>query len=296
MNVREVKESARQWVELNLEKWPGLAAAHLVGSVAAAPNDDPFPAHKDVDVHLVFAEGSEMLVPRGPFLHPIEAEYCGLMIEAGIKPAAEYGSADAVLSNPEIADHLLAESTLYDPGGLLAALRPVVQEQFARCCWVQARCAHERAGFAGVLGLAGGAEAHFGPAIAPNLAGYAMISCVAELCVATLRPVTTGGRSWLVARQVLDSQGRLDLYREWMEIFGLSRVTRADAAAFVDQATDAFDHAVEVKRTPFPFGHKFHRHLRPYFVETCKSLLPTAIRRWRLGSPSPTSSQARRSW
>jgi hypothetical protein len=273
MNARAVKQVAKQWVQDNLQAWPGLRAAHLVGSVAAAPDDVPFPAYKDVDMHLIFDDSSDMLVPRGPFLHPIEAEYRGLMIEAGLKPLADYRSPEAVLANPEIADHLLADSTLHDPDGLLAALRPAVQEQFARRRWVQARCEQERIGLSGSLSIAGMAESRMGPAAAIGIAGWASMRLVAELCDATLRPVTTGGRSWLVARQILDSYGRLDLYEERLALFGLARITAWQASAFVKQATEAFDRALPVQRTPMPFGHKFHPHLRPYFVDTCRSLL-----------------------
>jgi hypothetical protein len=48
---------------------------------------------------------------------------------------------------------------------------------------------------------------------------------------------------------------------------------RGEASGETDRAANAFDHAVTVKRTPVPFGHKFYPHLRPYFVETCRSLL-----------------------
>ncbi len=273
MNAGEVRQAAKEWVAENVSAWPGLRAAHLVGSVAAAPDDAPFPAHKDVDMHLVFDEGSSMLIPRGPFLHPIETEYRGLMIEAGIKPVADYRTPEAVLANPEIADHLLADSTLYDPDSLLAGLRPAVQEQFACRRWVQARCQAERAGFAEALGMAEMGDIRFSPAAVTGIVGWASMSLVAELCVATLRPVTTGGRSWLVARQILDSHGRLDLYEERLALLGLAGSTAGQAAAFMEQATEAFDRALEVQRTPMPFGHKFHAHLRPYFVETCRSLL-----------------------
>ncbi|HEX9115854.1 MAG TPA: hypothetical protein VGA61_07280 [Anaerolineae bacterium] len=155
MNAGEVKQAAKQWVAENLAAWPSLRAAHLVGSVAAAPDDAPFPAYKDVDMHLIFDEGSPMLISRGPFLHPIEAEYRGLMIEAGLKPVADYRSPEAVLANPEIADHLwptarsmtltacwracalLCRSSLSAAAGCKRAARP--SEQGSRRPWAWQR-------------------------------------------------------------------------------------------------------------------------------------------------------------
>lgn len=93
-------------------------------------------------------------------------------------------------------------------------------------------------------------ETHFGPAAVTQLAGWASMSLVAELCAATLRPVTTGGRAWLAAREVLGSHGRLDLYAERLMVLGLAGMTEGQAVAFLEQATEAFDRALEVRRTP----------------------------------------------
>src|SRR5262245_61907940 len=106
MKGHEVKQTATAWVEANRAWWAGLQAAHLVGSAAGAPAEAEFPAYKDVDVHLIFEEGAPMLIPQNPFAHLVETEYEGLLIEAGLKPSGDYGSPEAVLANPEIADHV----------------------------------------------------------------------------------------------------------------------------------------------------------------------------------------------
>lgn len=67
---------------------------------------------KDVDMHLIFDEGSPILTPRGPFPHVLETAYKGLMLEGGYKPITEYASAVVVLANPEIAHHLTVDSIL----------------------------------------------------------------------------------------------------------------------------------------------------------------------------------------
>ncbi len=68
MNVREAKQTARTWVDVNLREWPGLRAAHLVGGITTMPADAPFPAAKDVDLHLILDEGSPALRRMGGFV------------------------------------------------------------------------------------------------------------------------------------------------------------------------------------------------------------------------------------
>ena len=273
MRAHEAKQTAIQWVKVNLETWPGLRAAHLVGSLAGTPDEAEFPSYKDVDILLIFDDDAPMLVPKGPFADNIETEYQGLLIEAGLKPVSGYRSPEAVLANPEIAHHLLVNSTLYDPDGLLEALHGLVKRDYARRHWVQVRCDYEREGFLGILGMAQGAERRMGPAAMANLTGYSLTYLVAMLCVVTLRPPTTGGRSWLRAREILYSWGRPELYGHWVSLYNLQSVTPEQAAERIDEAAALFDLAVVVKRSPHPFGHKMHVHLRPYFIETSRALL-----------------------
>jgi hypothetical protein len=93
MNAGAVKPIAREWVESNAGQWPGLRAAHLVGSITTLADPTPFPPYKDVDIHLIFEASSPMLVPQGPFAHPIETAYQGLLIEAGLKSVMSQGVA-----------------------------------------------------------------------------------------------------------------------------------------------------------------------------------------------------------
>src|SRR5215204_5479445 len=120
MNVGYVKKTVKRWVANNVDRWPGLRAAHLVGGITAKPDDADFPVYKDVDMHLVFDEGSPALRHEGPYPHLLEVSYQGLAIESGLKSVDLYRSPETVLANPEIAYHLTVDSVLYDPSRLLA--------------------------------------------------------------------------------------------------------------------------------------------------------------------------------
>ncbi len=146
MNAHQAKLAARSWVEAQIGGWPGLRAAHFVGGITTMPDEAPFPAHKDVDLHLIFDEGSPAQDGDGPFGTLIEVAHGGVSIEAGVKSVAEYQSAEVVLANPEIAHHLTLDVVVDDRGGLLRELQPEVRREYRRRRWVSARIEHERRG------------------------------------------------------------------------------------------------------------------------------------------------------
>ena len=84
MDVQQATQTARCWVEANSGRWPGLRAAHLVGGITALADDALFPAEKDVDLHLVFAEGSPMLADEGNRFGILEETFGGISLEAGM--------------------------------------------------------------------------------------------------------------------------------------------------------------------------------------------------------------------
>lgn len=290
MNAGQAKQSARAWVEANRERWPGLRAAHLVGSITTMVDDAAFPADKDVDLHLIFNDGDPALHGGNPWLSLIEETYAGIMIEAGLKSAADYRSADAVLANPEIAHHLTVDSVLYDPNGLIGDLQAVVRRDYRRRRWVCARLAHERRGLAEALGLLASARAAWGASAEVNLLGYTMTFATAALGVASLQPPRMGSRTLLRLREQLARHDRLALYDALLATFGLDNVDPAGVEGYLREATEGFDLALAIReraKSPEaifgPFQHKLHRHLRPYFLGACRSMLTEGHHREALG-------------
>jgi hypothetical protein len=279
MDVARAKQTAREWVEASRGQWPGLRAAHFVGGITSLPDNAAFPAYKDVDLHLVFDEGSPALRAEGPFLNVLEVSYGGLSIEAGVKSVAEYRSADVVLCNPEIAHHLTVDSLLYDPSGLLRGLQEGVRRDYPRRRWVLARVDFERHGLDGAFGLRPMAAARYGASGEVNMLGYATTYLTAVLYVATLNPPRMGSRMLLRIREVLAAFDRLDLYDELLAILGLRDVGPDRVEQLLREGIEAFDLAVAVRKTPHPAQHKLHRHLRPYFVESCRSMLDEGYHR-----------------
>ena len=90
MNVGDARSATQEWVTEHAGAWAGLRAAHLVGGITTMPLDALFPSYKDVDLHLIFDEGSAVLESKDPFVNIVEDEYRGVLIEAGIKPPVQW--------------------------------------------------------------------------------------------------------------------------------------------------------------------------------------------------------------
>lgn len=290
MNAGKAKQSARAWIEANRERWPGLRAAHLVGSITTMADDAIFPADRDVDLHLIFDDGEPALAGGNPWLSLIEESYAGIMIEAGLKSTTAYRSADSVLANPEIAHHLTVDSVLYDPDGLLGDLQAAVRRDYRHRRWVCARLAHERQGLAEAFGLLASARASWGASAEVNLLGYTMTFATAALWIASLLPPRMGSRTLLRLREQLARHDRLDLYEALLTTFGLANVAPAEVEGYLREATEGFDLGLAIRErsaspeTIFgPFQHKLHRHLRPYFLGACRSMLDEGHHREALG-------------
>jgi hypothetical protein len=279
MNVVQAKEATRTWVESYRRRWPGLRAAHLVGGITTMADDAPFPATKDIDVHLIFADDDPVLA-GGPWASMVEEAHDGLMIEAGLKPVSLYASAEAVLANPEIAHHLTVDSILYDPNNLLADLQPAVRRDYRRRQWVCARVAYERQALHQALGMLAAAGGMWGASGEVNLLGYTTTFATAVLWIASLEPPQMGSRTVVRLRELLTRHRRLDLYQGILEDLGLAHTDRAFAEQSLREAAAAFDLVTAIRRRPDvagpivgPFQHKLHAHLRPYFVNSSRAML-----------------------
>jgi hypothetical protein len=273
MHAGAARDLAARWVEGQAPALSGLCAAHLVGGLVSLPLDAMVSPASDVDLHLIFEPGSPALSSSDPFGAPLEVQYEGLPLEAGLKSRGEYASPEAVLANPEIAYHLTRDCVLYDPIGLLARLQPAVQQQYAVRHWVVARVEHERQGMTQALAMRPQVQAMGGTASAFGLLGYAATFAMLAPSIAALKPLRVGSRLPLHLQETLAEYDRLDLYEALLDLLGVRTVTPATVEQRLAEGLRAFDQAVAVHRTPVPFGHKFQAHLRPYFSESCHGML-----------------------
>jgi hypothetical protein len=279
VNVLDAKGIARDWVAANAQDWPGFRAAHLVGGITAMDEDATFPLTKDVDLHLIFENGSALLQQHGPVPNILEAQVAGLAIEAGLKPISDYESPAAILGNPELAFHFTVESSIYDPDGWLSGLSRAVIPHYADREWVDARMRHELIGLERAFGMRALANELLGPSGELSMLGYSSTFLAGAFSVAALRSPKIGGRVFVTIREYLDELDRLDLHERLLAIFGLDRMSLPEAQELLEETAQFFDLALIRKQRPHPFDHKLHGHLRPYLVESCQRMIDDGFHR-----------------
>ena len=258
---------------------PGLVAAHLVGGITTMPDDAPFPRTKDVDVHLIFAEGSPALQQMGPIPNMLEVLYDGLIIEAGFKPVSDYETPEQVLGNPEIAHHLTLDSVLYDQEGRLAALQAVVRAAYSEHRWVEARLAHERAGFERSLGFQGLARQYYGISGELSILGYGTTFMSAVLDVAMLEAPRVGSKFAMRLAGRLEALGRGDLHERLLTLMGVHDIDRPSVERLLVAGAELFDATLAVRTLPHHFQHKLHPHMRAYFIDSCAEMIDARYHR-----------------
>ncbi len=256
MRVSEVVAVATEWVESYAARNPEFRGAHFMGGITRMSRDAPFPPESDVDICVLVHNES-------PGQDPIDEFYRGLSIEAGLRSVAEYASAEKVLANPEVADHVALNAIIADPTGVLASIQPTVAREFAHQRWVVARCDVEKRRFQMYLDAAGRTQDPGEFMIHVTLAIQNLAALVA---VALLRPPTH--RKCLVNLRVqLKGLNHSELSERALAVYGDSDMSADTVQMYADMAADAFDRALQVKRTASPFDFKLRPHLRPYLVD-----------------------------
>jgi hypothetical protein len=170
-------------------------------------------------------------------------------------------------------------SILRDDSGFLTRLHETVAQEYARRKWVQERCEAEKREAFSMLEIAANIP---DPISAFGLLGYAGTYVSAVLALASLKAIT-GRRSYIQMRRILENRGRTDLYERLHGVVGFPQASREQAECYLQDAAEAFDIAVQVKRTPHPFGHKMYAHLRPYLVEGSREMMCEGYSREAIG-------------
>ncbi|MCD6289916.1 MAG: hypothetical protein J7M34_05375, partial [Anaerolineae bacterium] len=206
MNVRQVVEIAKEWVQDHGSQLPGFHGAHLMGTINYLPKDAPFPPYKDVDMNLVLEDHGV----------PLDAFYKGLILEGGRVSVEEYRSPEAVLSHPGLAPNLAVNSILSDPSGLLTRLHTVVAQEYPRRKWVLARCEAEKKRY-----FEGLQKIRHADSVSEALVNLYLVTegLTGIVAVAALRP-PTHRRCLILMRQVLEEHGMVELEEDMLRLMG----------------------------------------------------------------------------
>jgi hypothetical protein len=262
LKVSEAVSIATEWVDNYAVRNPDFRGAHFMGGITAMSADALFPPESDVDISVLVQHDS-------PGHDPIDEFYRGVSVEAGLRSVAEYASAERVLTNPEVADHVALNALIADPTGMLASIQPTVAREFAQRRWVMARCDVEKRRFEMYLDAARQAQTPSEFMIHVTLA---IQNLAALIDVALLSP-PTHRKSLVHLRVQLKGLNRAELAERALAVYGDVTMSTDRVQMYADLAADAFDRALQVKRTASPFDFKLRPHLRPYLVDGSQAMI-----------------------
>jgi hypothetical protein len=261
MNVGQVIELAREWVEIYGSKIPGFCGAHLMGGLNFNPKDSPFPSYRDVDLNILLRDGD------GWDVHDLS--YKGLILEYGSVNIEAYKSAEIVLSDPRLASNLAVNSILSDPMGILASLHKTVALEYPHRKWVLARCDSAKSAAKDSLNELSQSSS---PIYGFSNLGLLIFDLSGLIAIAGLKP-PTNRRSLVLAKEVLETWGQTDLHEEILKVYGSAHFSKPEVEAYLPICAIAFDKAVEVKQTAVPYGYKLHSQVKPYFIDGAKEMI-----------------------
>jgi len=269
MNVGQVTELAKEWVELEGRKTPGFHGAYLLGSILGMPENASFATYRDVDLEVVVPDGSGHDSGR----KNEELPYKGLILEVGFQEL--YRSPEVVLADPGMAPCFAVNSILSDPTGMLRALHEAVAKEYTRREWVSARCVHEKMRFWERFEPSYQTDS---PAEIFYRVARAMCYVAGIVAVAHLRQ-PTHRRCLILMRELLEPRGKSGLCEKTLRILGYSKMSRAQVESCLQEAARAFDRAVEVHHSPSRLGFKLHPHVRPYLVQAAQEMIDEGYHR-----------------
>ncbi|TVR61444.1 MAG: hypothetical protein EA426_03350 [Spirochaetaceae bacterium] len=263
MNVGEAKAIARRWVTEHAAEVPGLLGVLMAGSMNYRPEDSEYHPTSDVDLWHVM-EGDP------DFLGHKEVMCQGVLLELAGKPSAQFADAETVLTSWVNASQLQTPSVIYDPTGRLTAIQREVAKRFGEPRYVKARCA--------------GIESSVQRGTLPGMVSSATLSerivaftftglTIRELpLVAAGRPPTFR-RSAMLFTDEMTARARGELAERMLEYIGSARMSRTDAEQLLTACTAAYDRALEVKRSPVPFGFKVCPASRQHMIDGSRELI-----------------------
>ena len=262
MRVGSARAAASDWVRTFAAGRAEFRGAYFSGSTVALSDDAELPAASDVDVVVLTAQ-TEAPPKPGKLVHH------GVLVEITYLPAADFVSAEHVLTSYHLAGSFRVDTIIADPTGQLRQLQTRVSRQFADPRWIRRRCENARSRIeTGLRGLDATAPWH------QQVTGWLFATSVTThvLLVAALRNPTTRLR-YLAAREVLVGSGQAELYPDLLELLGCAWLSPERVEDHIAELGRTFDAAESVARTPFFFSTDISAAARPIAIEGSRELV-----------------------
>ena len=282
MNTAEVKRIARAWVQSEGPKLRGYQGAYFIGSINTRPDDSDWPPTSDVDIKFVLNEGDPEALRN---LHLV-FECDGLMLDRSAQSFEIFQNAQNVLGSPWLASHFATNSVLDDPSGRLTSVQQYVAQHYAERAWVEKRCAQVAREFQPYK------EMMLGPRSDPmNRLGFpeVVFAMAQYLLVAHLQNPTTR-RALVMSQAILEEYGQSLLHEDVLQVLGSAAMAREQVVVHLDELRAAFDYAITVRQTRFPYDSAVTEPARPSTIDGTEVLIEGGYHReampWFLWSRS----------
>lgn len=266
--IGDARAAARQWVEEVASRQQGFRGALFHGSVNWLADDSRLPSNSDIDL-IVVLDNLGHSRDSGKISHE------GVLLDISYLTLNDLGSAEALLGNSHLAGSFRGDSLIADMTGELARLQAAVSRDYAKRQWVERRVEHANGK---VLRFLDGVDpaATVPDQVISWLFGTSVTTHV--LLVAGLRNPTVRKR-YLAVRELLSDYDRLDVYAEILELLGCADWPPTRTERHLAAMTEAFDAAIEVIRSPFPFASDISDAGRPVAIDGGRELIESGHHR-----------------
>lgn len=260
MNVAGAKGAARRWVDRVARGLPGFRGAFFHGSINGMADDELLPSSSDVDVGVVYA---------GPEPKLGKVWWDGVLVEGAAISLERLETPEQLLADYRLCPSFRTDGIIADPTGHLARVQREVGSRFAERRWVLARCEDAKSNCLRYSGWLDEAAAYPLQATCWLFAEGALSHV---LLTAGMRNPTVR-RRYSAVRELLASVGRTDVHERFLALLGCEAMPRARVEHHLLRMTEAFDGAVSVIRSDFPFGSSISEAARPVAVGGSRELV-----------------------
>lgn len=272
MKMGAAKAIARAWLTEEWEGKPGFLGAIYCGSTNWKSDEMEYLPPSDIDI-LIWVDGETRTLDR--------LYRDGVILQPSVLPYSRLSrTPEEILSDFRIAFHFSVPSIIADPTGhLTMLLHQGVAPEYARRAWVRARCERVRTRIDEILDTW----------LAPDLETdelwmqvfdlyYAVFLLSEILPVADLRDPTVR-KAFVLSREILAKQGRLDLQEAMFALLGCQQMSHTDVEAHFAVYAEAFDQASLFLRTPFFFSADVAVDSRPVSVGGVREIIDSGLYR-----------------
>lgn len=255
----EGRKRAAAWVAEHGVLTPGFAGAFLHGSINWLPDDVVLPATSDLDIMLVVREV--------PAQKPGKFRFQDVLLEVSHIPLSEVASAETVLGSAHLAGSFHRPGVLADPTGHLVAVQQQVSRHYADERWVLQRCRDVEAKM----------QQPFPPpatSLPDQVNAWLFPTGLTThlLLVAGLRNPTVRQR-YLAVRELLEEQGRPEIYPGLLHDLGVLKMTVERAESHLEALEAAFLDAAREIRSPFFFAADISDTGYPVAIDGARELI-----------------------